>query len=40
MVVGSEKDIKEAKNLRKMMGGGMRQSGVLTACGIVALTDW
>ena len=40
MVVGSEKDINEARNLRKMLGGGMRQSGVLTACGIVALTDW
>ena len=40
LVVGSEEDIKEARNIRKMLGGGMRQSGILTACGIVSLTDW
>ena len=37
VLVGSEKDIWEARNIRKMLGGAMRQTGVLTACGIVAL---
>jgi len=40
MIVGSEKDINEARNMRKMLGGTLRQSGVLTACAIVSLTDW
>ena len=37
LIVGSHEDIKEARNLRKMLGGGMRQSGVFAACGIVSL---
>lgn len=40
LIVGSHKDITEARNLRKMLGGGMRQTGVLSACGMVSLNDW
>lgn len=38
MVVGSKDFIEKAKRGRKLMGGGMRQAGVLGAAGIVALT--
>ena len=40
LVVGSEKDIWSARNYRKMLGGAMRQTGVLAACGLVSLMDW
>ena len=40
MIVGSEKDIKQARVFRKMIGGNMRQTGIFAACGIVALEDW
>lgn len=37
MVCGSEEFIERARKTRKMLGGGMRQAGILAACGIVAL---
>lgn len=37
MVCGSEAYIERARKVRKMLGGGMRQAGILAACGIVAL---
>lgn len=37
MVVGSKEFIERARKGRKLMGGGMRQAGVLGAAGIVAL---
>ncbi|MCH6553551.1 MAG: aminotransferase class I/II-fold pyridoxal phosphate-dependent enzyme [Acidobacteria bacterium] len=37
LVVGSKEFIEEARVLRKMLGGGMRQAGVLAAAGLVAL---
>ncbi len=37
MLVGAEKFIARARHLRKMLGGGMRQVGVLAAAGIVSL---
>jgi len=40
MVIGSEKNIYRARVLRKMLGGGMRQTGLLTSCALVALEDW
>ena len=40
VVAGSSKDMIEARNLRKMLGGAMRQTGVFASCGIVALMDW
>jgi threonine aldolase len=37
LVVGDRADVEEARRLRKMLGGGMRQVGVLAACGLHAL---
>jgi len=34
---GSEADIHEARRWRKMLGGGMRQAGIIAAAGLVAL---
>jgi len=39
VVVGSEAFIKRARRARKVLGGGMRQAGVIAAAGIVALTE-
>jgi threonine aldolase len=37
MLVGTKKFIARARRLRKMLGGGMRQVGVLAAAGIISL---
>jgi threonine aldolase len=37
MVAGSREFIGEARDKRKIMGGGMRQAGVIAACGLVSL---
>lgn len=39
VLVGDEDFIAEARRVRKLFGGGMRQVGVLAAAGIVALTS-
>lgn len=39
MLVGSSDFIAEARLARKMLGGGMRQAGILAAAGMVALDD-
>ncbi|MGD9254030.1 MAG: GntG family PLP-dependent aldolase [Holophagae bacterium] len=39
MLVGDEAFINEARRVRKMFGGGMRQAGVLAAAGLVALDE-
>jgi threonine aldolase len=39
MVVGRQDFIDEARNWRKLLGGGMRQVGVLAAAGLVALEE-
>ncbi len=39
MVCGSTAFISEARRIRKVLGGGMRQAGILAAAGIVALTE-
>jgi len=39
MVIGDEEDIAEARRLRKVLGGGMRQVGVLAAPALVALEE-
>ena len=39
LVCGSQAFIAQARRVRKMVGGGMRQAGVLAAAGIVALTE-
>jgi threonine aldolase len=37
MLVGSQKFIARARHLRKMLGGGMRQVGIVAAAGIISL---
>jgi threonine aldolase len=39
ILAGSDEFIKEARRTRKLLGGGMRQAGILAAAGIVALTE-
>ncbi|MDX3382368.1 low-specificity L-threonine aldolase [Streptomyces niveiscabiei] len=39
VLAGDAKSIDSARRLRKMLGGGMRQAGLIAACGIVALTE-
>jgi threonine aldolase len=39
LLVGSKEFIEEARIIRKMLGGGMRQAGVLAAAGLVALEE-
>lgn len=38
ILVGSRADIERGRYLRKQLGGGMRQAGILAACGLVSLT--
>lgn len=40
LLVGDGEAVAEARRLRKMLGGGMRQSGVLAAAGLYALDTW
>lgn len=40
VIAGSKKDIDRAVVLRKILGGGMRQTGVLSAACLVSLMDW
>ncbi|HKJ37924.1 MAG TPA: beta-eliminating lyase-related protein, partial [Anaerolineales bacterium] len=37
MLVGTEKFVNRARHLRKMLGGGMRQVGIVAAAGILSL---
>ncbi len=39
IIAGKEAFIKEARRVRKMLGGVMRQTGILTACGIISLEE-
>jgi len=39
LLVGPKAFIAAARRIRKVLGGGMRQAGVLAACGLVALRD-
>lgn len=39
ILAGSEEFIKKARKKRKLMGGGLRQCGIITAAGLVALKD-
>jgi threonine aldolase len=39
LLAGSAAFVKEARMKRKIMGGGMRQAGILAAAGILALTE-
>src|SRR5213592_282738 len=37
MIVGSREFIERCRSIRKMLGGGMRQAGILAAAGLIAL---
>lgn len=39
IVIGNREFISKARRVRKVLGGGMRQSGILAAAGIVSLTE-
>lgn len=39
ILAGTEAFIKKARKYRKLMGGGLRQAGIMAAAGIVALND-
>lgn len=39
LIVGKKEFIQRARRFRKMVGGGMRQAGILAAAGIVAMTQ-
>jgi threonine aldolase len=39
MLVGSRDFIERARTVRKMLGGGMRQAGILAAAGLIALEE-
>ena len=39
MLVGSRESIDRARSIRKALGGGMRQAGVLAAAGLIALEE-
>jgi threonine aldolase len=39
MLVGSRRFVERARSVRKMLGGGMRQAGVLAAAGLIALEE-
>src|SRR5690606_2298410 len=39
VLVGSREHVAEAHRYRKLLGGGMRQAGILAAAGIVAITE-
>jgi threonine aldolase len=39
IICGSQEFITRSRKVRKMLGGGMRQAGIIAACGIVALNE-
>src|SRR5204862_4972019 len=39
MIVGSRELVERCRSIRKMLGGGMRQAGVLAAAGLIALEE-
>src|SRR5947207_13285952 len=39
MLAGSTEFVERARRMRKLLGGGMRQAGVLAAAGLIALND-
>ncbi len=39
IIAGTRAFIKEARRIRKMLGGTMRQTGILAACGIISLDE-
>jgi threonine aldolase len=39
IVAGTQQFIDHARKMRKLMGGGMRQAGIIAAAGIISMTD-
>ncbi|MDR4498876.1 MAG: aminotransferase class V-fold PLP-dependent enzyme [Candidatus Scalindua sp.] len=39
ILAGTKEFINEARRVRKMLGGGMRQTGILASCGIISLEE-
>ncbi len=39
LVVGTREFVEKARKMRKLMGGGMRQAGIIAAAGIIALRE-
>jgi len=39
ILAGTKEFISEARRVRKMLGGGMRQTGILASCGIISLEE-
>lgn len=39
IICGNQKFIDRARRMRKLLGGGMRQAGVLAACGLISLEE-
>jgi threonine aldolase len=39
LLCGSKEFVAEARRVRKLVGGGMRQAGVLAACGVISLEE-
>ncbi len=40
MLAGPESVIEDARRARRLLGGGMRQAGIIAAPGLVALSEW
>jgi len=40
LVIGSKENIAHARIMRKLLGGGLRQGGIVAAAGLVSLEDW
>ena len=40
VIAGTQKDMDQALVYRKMLGGGMRQTGILSVACLVGLMDW
>lgn len=40
VLVGSKEHMVTARHLRKILGGGGRQTGLMAVCGLVALQNW
>lgn len=40
LIMGTAQDMEFARVLRKMLGGQMRQIGMLATCGLISLEDW
>jgi threonine aldolase len=40
LIIGDQEHIDHARVVRKMLGGQMRQVGILATCGLISLEDW